>query len=54
VVDPPKNATPPAKSAAILPFVAAMAGFDTGAGQWLPIPDPGRSSSSFLAVAHPG
>ena len=48
VVDPPK------KPAAVLPFIAAMAGFDTGAGHWVPAAESGRSAPQLIAAAHPG
>jgi autotransporter passenger strand-loop-strand repeat protein len=55
VVDPHKSptaATPP-RPATVLPFIAAMAGFDTGAGHWVPTGESGRSPAPLLAATHP-
>ena len=47
VVDPPKA------KAAVAPFIAAMAGFDAGAGHWVPTGESGQSTPHLLAAAHP-
>ena len=54
VVDPHKSpaAVAPRRSDAVLPFIAAMAGFDTGASRWVPTAESGRSSPHPLAAAH--
>jgi hypothetical protein len=49
VVDPPKRAA--AAHASVLPFIAAMASFDSGAGHWVPTANSGRSTPLLLAAA---
>jgi len=48
VVDPQKTSSP-----AVLPFVAAMAGFGASGGRFVPTAESGRSAPALLAAAHP-
>ena len=48
----PATASPPKST--ILPFVAAMAGFDSGGSHWVPTAGAGRSFQPLIAVARSG
>jgi autotransporter passenger strand-loop-strand repeat protein len=52
VVDPhAKPAAIPRAPVAVLPFIAAMAGFGAGGGHWVPTAESGRSGPHLLAAA---
>jgi hypothetical protein len=51
VVDPHENTTA-SRPAAVLPFIAAMAGFESGRGHFVPTADATLSASTLLAVGH--